>query len=46
MEWCSKCVWDYIKETEKEMFKDMDSKIDIFSECGEWENEHKMSKGV
>ena len=31
---------------EKEMFRNMGSKIDVFSEYGEWENEHKMSNGV
>ena len=27
------------------MFRDMGSKIDVFSEHGEWENEHKKSNG-
>ena len=28
------------------MFRDMSSKIDVFFEYREWENEHKMSNGV
>ena len=31
---------------EKEMFRDIGSKIDVFFEYGEWENENKMSNGV
>ena len=31
---------------EKEMFRDMGSKIDVFLEYREWENEHMMSNGV
>ena len=39
-------IWDFIREVEKEMFRDMGNKIDVFSKYGEWENEHKMSNGV
>ena len=28
------------------MFRDMSSKIDVFFEYREWENEHKISNGV
>ena len=31
---------------EKEMFRDMGSKIDVFSEYRERENEHKMNNGI
>ena len=30
----------------KEMFRDMGSKINVFSEYGEWENEYKRSNSV
>ena len=39
-------IWDFIKEVDKEMFRDMSSKIDVFFEYREWENEHKISNGV
>ena len=31
---------------EKEMFRDMGSKIDVFLEYREWENEYKRSNSV
>ena len=31
---------------EKEMFRDMSSKIDVFSEYEEWEHEYKRSNSV
>ena len=30
-----KCVWDCVGEVKKEMFRDMGSKIYVFSEYGE-----------
>ena len=31
---------------EKEMFRDIGSKIEVFFEYGEWENENERSNGV
>ena len=44
--WCVICngvvsVWDYVREVKKEMFRDMGSKIYVFSKYGEWDNEYK-----
>ena len=41
MYWCSKCVWDCVEEVKKEVYRDMGSKIYVFSEYGEWDNEYK-----
>ena len=35
MYWCSKCVWDCVGEVKKEVYRDMGSKIYVFSEYGE-----------
>ena len=38
---------DFVREMKREIcLEDMGSKIDVFSECGEWENEYKKSNGV
>ena len=31
---------------EKEMFRNIGSKINVFSKYGEWENEYKKSNGI
>ena len=37
----------FVREVKREMcLEDMGNKIDVFSEYGEWENEHKKSNGV
>ena len=37
----------FVREVKRKIcLKDMGSKIDVFSECREWENEHKKSNGV
>ena len=35
MYWCSKCVCDCVGEVKKEVYRDMSSKIYVFSEYGE-----------
>ena len=36
----------FVREVKREMsLKDMGSKMDVFFEYGEWENEHKKSNG-
>ena len=37
---------DFVRKMEKDMFRDMGSKIDTFFGYGEWENKHKMGNGV
>ena len=38
---------DFVREVKREMsLKDMGSKMDVFFEYGEWENEHKKSNDV
>ena len=39
-------IWDFIREVETMMFRDIGSKIDVFLEYGEWENENKKCNGV
>ena len=37
----------FVREVKREMcLEDMGSKIDVFSDYGEWENEHKKSNSV
>ena len=38
---------DFVREVKREMcLKDIDSKINVFSEYREWENEHKKSNSI
>ena len=38
---------DFVREVKREMcLKDIGSKIDVFSEYREWENEHKKSNNI